>query len=58
MSMVMSGCCHHLMRPYPNYLHIKFVCLFELILNVTVNSYGHVGTLPPCNATLSKLMMS
>ena len=24
-----------------------FVCLFELILYVPVNSYGHVGTLPP-----------
>ena len=25
----------------------KFVCLFELIFYVPVNSYGHVGTLPP-----------
>ena len=25
----------------------KFLCLFELMLGVPVNSYGHVGTLPP-----------
>ena len=25
----------------------EFVCLFELVLNVPVNSYGHVGTLSP-----------
>ena len=25
----------------------KFVCLFELVLYVSVNSYGHVGTLLP-----------
>ena len=25
----------------------KFSCLFELMPSVPVNSYGHVGTLPP-----------
>ena len=32
-----------------------FVCLFELMLNVTVNSFGHVGTLPPFNRILPKI---
>ena len=26
---------------------LGFVCLFELMLDVQVNNYGHVGTLPP-----------
>ena len=28
-----------------------FVCLFELILYIPVNSYGHAGTLPPVYGT-------
>ena len=29
-------------------------CLFELILYVTVNSNGHVGTEPPFNGTFTQ----
>ena len=35
-----------------------FVHLFDLILNVPVNSYGHVGTLPPFYGSLTKLRTS
>ena len=35
-------------------LFIKFECLFELMLNVPVNSYGHVGTLPPFYGTFTQ----
>ena len=31
-----------------------FVCLFELMLYVTVNSNGHVGTLPPIYGTFTQ----
>ena len=31
-----------------------FVCLFELMFNVPVNSYGHVGTLPLFYGTFSQ----
>ena len=31
-----------------------FVCLFELMRNVQVNSYGHVGSLPPFYGTCSQ----
>ena len=27
------------------------ICLFELMLNVPINSYGHVGTLSPFRGT-------
>ena len=33
---------------------IEFVCLFELILYVPVNSYGHVGMLPPFYRTFTQ----
>ena len=34
---------------------MALLCLFfELILNVPVNSYGHVGALPPFYGTLTK----
>ena len=32
----------------------KFVHLFELMLYVPVNSYGHVGTLPPLYGTFTQ----
>ena len=35
-----------------------FDCLFELMLNVPVNSYGNVGSLPPFNWTFTQIMMS
>ena len=31
-----------------------FVCLFELMLNISVNSNGHVGTFPPSYGTFTK----
>ena len=31
----------------------KNLCLFELICKVLVNSYGHVGTLPPFYRTFT-----
>ena len=36
----------------------KMFCLFELIINVPVNSYGHVGTLPNFMGILSNIRMS
>ena len=33
------------------YSIIPFICCFELMFNVPVNSYGHVGTLPPFYGT-------
>ena len=33
-------------------LVVDFVCLFELMLYVPVNSNGHAGTLPPFYGTL------
>ena len=35
-------------------LALKFLCLFELMLSVPVNSYGHVGTLPPYYGTYTQ----
>ena len=35
----------------------KFVCFFELILNVPVNSDSHVGTFPPFYGTFIKMKM-
>ena len=32
----------------------KFLCLFELMLSVPVNSYGHVGTLPSFYGTYTQ----
>ena len=32
----------------------EFVCLFELMLNVPVNSHGNVGTLPPFHGTFTQ----
>ena len=43
--------------PFSNYvLHNIGVdyCLFEFMLNVSVNSYGHVGTLPPFYGTFTQ----
>ena len=31
-----------------------FVCLFELLLYIPVNSYGHVRTLPPFYRTFTQ----
>ena len=33
---------------------ISFVCLFELMLYVPVNSKGHIGTLPPFYGTFTQ----
>ena len=33
------------------HVFMSFVCLFDLMLSVPVNSNGHVGTLPPFNGT-------
>ena len=35
------------MKSHCQYRRGYFVCLFELMFYVTVNSKGHVGTLPP-----------
>ena len=32
------------------------VCWFELSLNIPVNSYGHVGTLPPIYGTFTHVI--
>ena len=34
-----------------------FVCLFEVMLNVQVNSYGHIGTLPPFHGLFTKMVL-
>ena len=33
---------------------IILICLFELMLNVPVNSKSHAGTLPPFYGTITK----
>ena len=34
--------------------NVCFICLIELMLNVQVNSYGHVGTLSPFHGTCTQ----
>ena len=43
---------HHLYVYLPD--NRIFVCLFELMLYVPVNSQGHVGTLPPLYGTFTQ----
>ena len=35
-------------------IRLPIVGLFEFMLYIQVNSYGHVGTLPPFNGTYSQ----
>ena len=39
------------MKSHCQYRRGYFVCLFELMFYVAVNSKGHVGTLPPFYGT-------
>ena len=47
-------CCSSYVLYFDVLFRFLFVCLFELMLYVPVNSQGHVGTLPPLYGTFTQ----